>query len=201
MNDITKTIIAAVVSAVIVGALFLGFRSSPTTTVVEKPSYGALAGPDIPSPYLNWGGLPIWHSSMDLAATSSVICSFPNPTNASTTIQATSTIAYVSVRVDNNPLGTQALYISTSTTAFGTSTPNLVAAASVGGSAYIAWNGSATTTILDVLGPGVASSGANGQTAYILRPGEFINVKIATTTAGAFATYMTGGCKAEFVQF
>ncbi len=88
-----KAILVAMVA--IVGAFILQYGGS-VQQVVNPPvnkSLGALAGPDIPSPYLNWGGIAQWGlAPKSLIQASSTICSLQSPAATSTLISASVTL-------------------------------------------------------------------------------------------------------------
>lgn len=134
-----------------------------------------------------------------MTATSSVICAFKNPYNA------TSSISALSAESRSNGIGVaHNLYISTSTSAFGSSTPALVSAFPMGTGQWsieFAKN-SATSTNSTAGGGGLGDTtllpgrDQTGASLYVLGPSEWITWRIASTTAGTFAAYNAGECSA-----
>lgn len=164
---------------------------SPIVNVsVPDQRVGAVPTLDgVDSPNVRVGGLGYYYYSQSIAATSSTICSVR--------VAATSTIAGAfTVNVRSNSMGyTPLLDIATSTTQTGTSTPAFVKAYTVPllGS-YLTWFANSTTTGANVIGNNVTM---NSLSDVVVFPGQFINVKLATSTPGTFAAgYLTGTCSA-----
>lgn len=94
MNDITKTVVAAVVAAALTVGAFLVLNPTapaPTTTQPNKPSYGALTGPDIPSDYLHWGsgaGVYTFSTRIPMAVGTTTPCAILAPAVGSSTLVA-----------------------------------------------------------------------------------------------------------------
>ena len=161
--------------------------------VVELGGVPTLDGVD--NPYISISGQRELRQTIPMAATSTVLCTFANP------FTATSSIDYVSAEVTGRGSLNQAntLVISTSTTAFATSTTNLVNnfAMGTGQFSLALQKNDATTT--DQTGLLNGRQTLTGASRYILGPSERINVVISTTTIGnfgTFGTYMTGTCSA-----
>lgn len=161
-------------------------------------TFGAVATLDgVDFPYVNIGGSRYYYYKQTMTATSSVICSIRNPFNA------TSTPLNYSAVITANPaagLGIAAniLDLSTSTTQYGTSSPALIKAYNLaaGAQATIPWTQNGTTTNANIIG----FNGLNlGVSDVFLRPGEYLNFKNSTSTAGVDAGgYYTGVCSALF---
>ncbi|KKQ75516.1 MAG: hypothetical protein US97_C0039G0005 [Microgenomates group bacterium GW2011_GWF1_38_5] len=85
----TKNIVLA---GVVVAILVLGFAvlkspNLPTAKDVANEissKLGALVGPDIPYPYLKWGGVTDEARSMEISKASTTLCSFTSPAGTST---------------------------------------------------------------------------------------------------------------------
>lgn len=177
---------------VLLGGLVLG-KPAPAPTVAT-PSFGALSGPDIPSPYLRWGDVLQWAAGPATNATSSVLCAIQNT-------YGTSTILSAGIRVDTTGLGAQTFDISTSSSAsngFASSTPALIYAGTlpVANATYrwmagvLATTSSQITTLMPI--------STSNNSPYIIAPNEYLVFKIATGTPGTFASYVTGQCTARF---
>lgn len=87
MKDIKATIISAVVALVVAGGFVLTFE--PTEQIIDKTitrnvPVGSVSSPDIPSPYLQWGGVNHWAQGTALSgAASTTICALQSPTASS----------------------------------------------------------------------------------------------------------------------
>lgn len=122
-----KTILASVVLAAAVAVSVVAFvHPAPA----NSPQYGALAGPDIASPYLKWGGVATYNASQFMKTATTTLCSMQNP------YAATSSLLSFSMQI-NTPTSTAAVIdVATSTSAFATTTAgNLLSAQSVGSNA------------------------------------------------------------------
>ena len=155
MNTKNTAIVIGVTLLVAAGGIFLtnaggylvnGKVPEPQVQEAEQ-TFGAVANPDIPSPWVKWGGTTEYRASGTWdTATSSVVCSIQNPAAATTTIDS------IFGHVSNNSLGTQVLYVSTSTSNVGSSTPSLIADMALTNAVQtsIVWQaGVATTTPSD----------------------------------------------------
>lgn len=96
-------IIAAAIALVISGGMTFVFGSDSVdegsiraliANEVEnlKDLVGALTGPDISSPYLNWGGVKTYQARQSLSTATSTPCNIQSPA-------ATSTLIYTALRV------------------------------------------------------------------------------------------------------
>lgn len=163
-----------------------------TTTYVDNngdTQVGVASGPDQTSNYTSIGGVSFYHERKAITATSSAVCAFPVPF-------ASSTLKSLTVSVNTNGIAAaQTVDISTSTTAFGSSTPAFINAGAVGAGAIqrLVYGGSSLANSATLLG--LLSTGAAVNT---LQSGQFVTVRIATTTPGTFTTYWGGFCDAVF---
>lgn len=210
-----KTIIAGVGAALILAmGVFIGQLGQKQTQSTPQEVGGT--GPVSAFNYDCVGGVCTYSVSQAISATSSVLCSFPNPTNAfqangtATSTGATTTLLYASIRVDAGLASAQTLDIATSSSVvvgtypnvtyafFGSSTPAFVNNASVGtGKSDIIWQPFGTTTGAN---PARVLQSANltGQSAYFVGPNEAVNFRLATSSAGVFSAYLSGQCEAVF---
>lgn len=157
----------------------------------HKGELGAATGPDISSPYLQWGGVEMWNASVSInTATSSVLCSIQN------TSGATTSLAFFGAHINTNGIAqNQTFDISKSSTAYGTSSPAFIKAGAITGSAQkdVAWEtGNGTTTASGILGSD--SFLKTGETPFLVAPNEYVNFKIASGTPGTFSSYYSGNC-------
>lgn len=164
---------------------------------IKQGVLGAVSTLDgVDNPFVSINGVKTFNYGASLTATSSYVCSFQNPYNATTSIVSVGAESTANgIAVANN------LYVSTSTTAFGTSTPALVDSFAMGTGQWTLelQKNSATSTqsasnpngTQANLLPGRNQAGASN---YILGPTEWVTFKIATTTGGTFSTYNVGKC-------
>lgn len=149
-------------------------------------------------PFVKINGYQFYQKSFAFTATSSFICAIQNPYGATSTIEALGAQSLTNGVTEANNL-----YVSTSTSAFGTSTPNLIDAFAMGTGLWVVElekNTATTSAANNVAGvqanllPGRTQAGG---TRYVLGPTEWITWKIATTTGGTYATYDTGNCTVQ----
>lgn len=87
---------------------------NPNTAPIEEPTLGALAGPDIPSPWLKWGGFTTFHSKQAMQTATTTLCAIQNPKSSTTTLQSftaqvtsgTSTAAFISLATSTSQYAT-----------------------------------------------------------------------------------------------
>lgn len=184
-----KVLWGAVVLALVLSVIAI--LSTPSGNTVERIITGATPTLDgVDSPWVTINGVKSYYYNEQMTATSSVPCSVKNPWNA------TSTLVWYSAKVTASGLGSQAFDVSTSTTALASSTPaflyNVTTASMPSATDFVA-----------LYSPGVAESttvvgqNAVGRSSALIGPGEYVNLRISTSTPGTFAGgYWTGTCKA-----
>jgi len=195
------TFVALIVIAIIaiVGLFTPQGRKVAEKVVSPVTQLGAVSTLDgVDMPFISIGGKRAYSYSQAMIATSSTICAIQNP------FRATSTITVLSAQSTSNGIAVaNNLYVSTSTTQYGSSTPALVHAFAMGtGQWFLSFRGNSATTTggtggtnsADLL-PGMYP---NGSSRYILGPSEWVTFRIATSTAGTFASYNTGTCTGLF---
>lgn len=170
---------AVLLSVAVVWVFAIG--QPKTTTVVdpntgEEVQVGALTGPDIPSPYLQWGGVTTYAGSMTLKSAASTTCAIQTPSSTSTLVSAT-------VRLDGTAPYATTFELGAGATAFTTTTR--LALMSFGtsekGSIIATTTINAPTTLIDTL----------------LAPNTWVNLKVATGSVSALFAPQ-GECKAVF---
>lgn len=88
--DIKQTLTSAVVAIVLILGAFMfvhpsdGAPGTPGTKGADGQTYGSLAGPDIPFPYLNWGGVNTTQASMTMNQGTTTPCAIQAPAATST---------------------------------------------------------------------------------------------------------------------
>ena len=141
------------------------------TTVVTK--LGAVASPDIPSPYISWGGVAEYRAFAALKTATTTPCAIQTPA-------ATSTFSFASFKVTTGTSTDATIWtIATSTTAFATTT--LVGTFSLPAGAT---------------GEFAATSGATLITAPLL-PNSWVVFGVAGTKPAGSSTLL-GTCSAGF---
>lgn len=170
--DTLKIVITSLTTAILVLGGFLAFAPRVEAPKPSQDQVGALSGPDIPSPYLSFGGVRQWAGNTPLRTGTSTVCSIQSPA-------ATTTLVAATARLDSIASYVTSWQIGKDPTAFSTTT----ALASM-------------TFAANATGSIVATS-TSGLTDTLIAPNSFINLKLATTSASAtFAP--VGNCAAVF---
>lgn len=166
-----KNIIAplgiGVVVGIVLGALVLGGK-----TVIQPT--GGLSGPSIPSKYLEWNGVTVWHQrSASLNTSTTTVCALPSPA-------ATSTLLSAGIRLDTSSTTASVVHIASAATAYATTTNLATADVSANAQAFI----TATTSL---------ASNSN-----VIGPNKYIVFGMQ----GGIGTFSpTGACSATFETF
>lgn len=187
--------ILGVVVLVVVLVLGVTFPRGKNGETVVQQVLGAVASLDnVDNPYTSIGGVRSWNGAVGLTATSSAICAIKNP------YSATSTVVRAGLRTTNGISGANNVSLSTSTNNYATSSQFLVLdatlTASVPTSVY--WNFGVATTANSRL---LINADGDGQSNVILKAGEYLVWRLATTTgAGALEAYYQGTCSAEIYE-
>ena len=188
-NSKTTWVVSGLIAlALLVSGISLKVALQNTGTQTTPP-FGALAGPDIPFDHICVGGLCMYSYKVPIAATSSIPCAIQFPQVGSSTLE------YAAIQINGDGLGTQTFDISTSSSAFGSSSITMVKAKSItGGNSNVIWMPTASTTTNFV--------GMNLLTGDIINDvatsSDWLTFRIATSSGGTFATYWTGFCFAKF---
>ena len=172
--NLTKSIVASVLTAVVVLGVAIGFYHPTSTQTLVK------GAPDLSnSQTLNVNGVTEWYFSAPMKTATSTVCSFLAPTGSST-------IALASWRVTGNPnLATLEMDISTSTQYAGTTTSPLSA--------------NVTLPALSTGGWGWTNQGFISGLVNSTNVPTYVNFVYATTTATTLA--LTGSCQVEFTSY
>ncbi len=190
-----KNIKITMVVILVIATLGLFFPKGKTAvqTITERV-VGAVSTLDgVDSPYTQIGGVEINYGQSPIIATSSTICSIPVPENA------TSTVLSWKVNILSGITGAVNMSLSTGTNAYATSSAFFIldrtVASGVGDS--FSWQPFASTTGARM----VVGNQATGESPYFMRPGEYLNLRLSTSTsAGALGAYYTGTCSAVFLK-
>lgn len=188
MNNYIKNGVIAGLAVVVLGFGLLLFKPA-------AQQLGALAGPDIPSNYLQWGGVYQYNANISTVATSSVFCSIQNPAGATSTIVSANAIILTNAIAQAT---TVSIATSTGQNLATTTASHLVLDATVAASVgdVIPWLPTSTSTYTTGrLLQGLNGATATGESPFILAPNEWVQFRIATGTAGTFTGgYFTGNC-------
>lgn len=180
-SSLVLVAIAVVVAVGIVWAFGIG--GAKTTTVIDpntgkEVKVGALTGPDIPSPYLQWGGVRSWQGRMTLTQATTTVCAIQSPAS-------TSTLQNFSVKVDFASSTATVWDIAKASTAFATTTAI--------GSAYgiVASSGGFIN----------ASTSPAAGAATVFGPSQYVVVGVRHAVVGAGTLFVpTGTCQATWTE-
>ena len=181
-------------------AITIGVYSLNRTPETPRP-LGAVPTLDgVDSPYVKINGHQWWVGRVSMLATSTVLCAIQNPFRATSTIE----FAGAEVTARGNVNAANSLVISTSTTAYSSSTTSLLDNYAMGTGQFSVnfLKNSATSTQSATVPNGAPGNLLPGMTTtggsrYVLGPSEWVTWKLATSTdsgGGTFGTYMTGQC-------
>lgn len=170
-----------VVLAILLG--LLGINPDVQTLVDNRvkevaEQFGALSSPDIPSNYLQWGGLKIWQKSVALNTANHIACAIQSPNATSTLISAGVTAQIGTTSALTN------IYLAKASTGTATTT-NL-------GTGEAAANNQFTVI--------ASTTGATG-TNFIFAPNQYFVVNLRGGAGVTFPQYSpTGSCYAIFAD-
>ncbi len=222
MNNSKSIVQWAVIGGVLVLAGFLASHAlakapapAPAPAPVVK-TLGAVTSADSLPDRVCSNGVCTWTERSSFIAASTTLCAIPNPNpslgNASTTVVGnvsgsayvgTATTTLVSLSVINYTSTSTAYHfdVSTSTTAFGSSTPAFLYFSSVAANTQFekVWTGVGSTTPTQTLVP----TQVDGSSNFIVKPFEFVTVKVAengnfVSTGGGYPVNNGGQCIAVF---
>lgn len=142
----------------------------------ESGSLGAVASPDIPSPYISWGGLRYWNRhTTSLTQATTTVCALQSPA-------ATSTLSHASIRFTVGTTTNAGVVMAKAATAYATTT-------ALGGTMTLLANEQGTviasTTVQSVFAP----------STYLV---VGMTDQTAEATAGTFSP--SGVCQATFIE-
>lgn len=173
--------IAGLLAVVLVGWVVLKPEPEVVVQTPDKRPIGALAGPDIPYPYISVGGLVMEFRSMDFNGATSTPCSFISPAS-------TSTLAFTSFNV-TTATGT-ALTVSLATSTVPNATTSVLTndmALASGNKNTFSYSGTSTTAL-------------TASTWDRIPPNTYLTwgIKGVNQATGYVAAAFGGTCKAEF---
>lgn len=172
MNNIKNLTIVAVV-AIVAGLLggSLNPKEVKTTETIKEVQLGALNGPNIPNPYLGWGGVREWRYRQSLQTGTNTIAFFQTPAS-------TSTLDFLNCRFDSGSTTAMTIQFAKNPTQYGTTT-------------LIAANG-----IVAANSGGFASASSTFVGSF--PPNSFVTVGAYGTVSGTVSP--TGSCTASFIE-
>jgi hypothetical protein len=141
----------------------------------KGPSLGAVASPDLISPYFSFGGVRQWAAHTDsLKSATTTVCAIQSPA-------ATSTLRFGSIKLLTSSTTATTVTLAKASTAFATTTDL--------GSYSVGANAQATLV--------ASSSPTSGNTALVFSPNTFFVVGMA----GGVGTFSPAGtCEAVWVE-
>lgn len=173
MDKLFTLIIIGLFGVVVGGAAVLVTQPAP---IVPAPQLGALAGPDIASPYLRWGDQVTFKAHVPLLTennATTTLCNILSPA-------ATSTLTSASVQLDTSTTSAMQIEIAKSTAPDATTTL-------IGTMSKLAANSRETL---------VASTTPTGGKLTIFAPNTWFVVKAGPSSAGSLG--VAGSCNATF---
>lgn len=148
MDNIKNVIIAALVAGFLTASGFYVVIANKQNADSESPkNFGALAGPDIPSQYLKWGGgagIRIWPTAYPLTTSTTTVCSILSPA-------ATSSLRSVGVQLTTSTTTSGVFTIAKGTHSNASTT--LIAQAAITANAPLFLNGSTTADSIISIAP------------------------------------------------
>lgn len=176
--DIKNIIIGAVATvSLVVGVVALNTRE-PQQEPQREPTLGALAGPDIPSPYISWGGATTYRQRAALNTATTTPCAIQAPSS-------TSTLAWTSLQI-TTPTTTQTVWTAAkANTPYATTTAQrgtiTLASGAVGSMLVMA-----STTLVAI------------DNVHTLAPNQYIVWGVQGIDKIADSSKLNGYCQAEF---
>lgn len=177
MKNLTKTLLLGLALVLAGGALGWALASRTPESTTEKP-VGALTSPDIPSPWLRWGGVRQRAAALSTLNTSTTtICALQAP-------NATSTLLTGGLKLDTS--STTASTVTIAKGAHSNATTTLIREASVAANAKATVIAASTTL------------SALEQTNRTFAPNEWL---VMSLTGGTGTFSPTGTCNAVWAEF
>ena len=166
----------------------------PPQEISEEPTLGG-ANPINPYHYECNGGVCRKYLYSEMAATSSSFCTLTNFEDQELIVEALS----ATTTSRGTLTGNFVVDVSTSSAAYkyGSSSPAFIKGKTWSDQQNsLRWSGTATTTNSSAEGSRLLGMDQWGHSDTVLRPGESINFRISTSSAGTFTSYWTGHCTA-----
>lgn len=141
-----------------------------------EQTLGAVSSPDMPFPYISWGGVRRWQGGADLIQGNKIVCAVQSP-------PATTTIEHAAVRFDFTGQAIQTVWELGRGTTAGATTTSL---------AKLTLASGAQGTI-------VATTSVTALTDGVVAPSSWISTLLSTSSVGS--TFLpTGHCSVSFVE-
>lgn len=181
MNKNLSTGLAVV--ALVLGLIGV-FRPAQVERVVEKLTAGAVSSPNIPSPYLQWGGVNFWAQNQTMNQGTTTVCALQSPAATSTLVSGTVGFTVSSTSATTVTVARQTQGFSTTTRDFNNS---LIRTQSIAANAKGDFQ--TATTSLTAL--------STAQSDVVFAPNSYLVV----TMAGGIGTFSPeGNCTALWQQ-
>ena len=174
----SKTIATVAVAVVLalLGSWLIGVQGPSGPRGADgQDAFGALAGPDIASPYLKWGDVRTWQAQPSLQTATSTLCSIATPS-------ATSTLVTAAIILDSTPHSFIA-QIGTSD-----NTGSILTTLGIGN----------IGTSIGLVTLVASSTSANSGAQLVVGGGKILNFNLSTSTAVGATFVPTGRCTAVF---
>lgn len=188
-----KTIGVMVGISAIVAFAVMALTPKAVTTVVQE-KLGSVASPDIPSPYLNWGGIRMYNTGTKLTQGTTTVCSIQSPVS-------TSTLEFAGIQFDFASSSALVLDIGQGTTPYSTSSARLSSAYNIAANAFAFIQASTSPG-------GVGTSTFPGSpTAMVFPPSTYLNFKFygngtnLDTALSVASLVPVGRCQAQFIDY
>lgn len=176
LKNIVITALVASASAALICLAVLVPQAEKAQPSQPGQQLGSLTGPDIPSPYLQWGGVTSYQTGTTFSQASTTVCSMQAPA-------ATSTLVYASAAI-TTATTTATIWEFGKSNQFDATTTLVSQVASVASGALATINASTTAT---------ATLAQN----IVFGPGQYLNVKFGGTQG--ITNSLVGTCKARWI--
>lgn len=177
-----KLLVGSAVAVLLAGWIGAGLQPNP---VAPEPArqLGALAGPDIQSPYLSVGGVRHEYRSRSLTTATTTVCSLQSPS-------ATSTLVHAGLRVGTATTSATTWTLAKNSTG-GSATTTLINTISLAGASQGTLVASTTQTAVGAL---------SADPVIVFAPNNYLVWGVAGIPFSAQGTIDFGGvCQAEFI--
>jgi hypothetical protein len=171
--DKIKNILTTVLIALVVSFGTVVVASAPEEA--PEDTLGAVSSPDVPSPYLSWGGVRQHAENKGLTTATTTVCAIKSPA-------ATSSLSFAGLELVTSSTTASTITFAKDSDGNGSSTPLQSYSVSAGAQAALTLPATTTTA-------GIAN--------LVFAPSTFFTVTMAGS-AGTFSP--TGSCIANFVE-
>ena len=179
MDKLKQIIIPLIVALVV--SMGVVFVEKPT--VKQTPSLGAVASPDIQSPYFSFGGVRHWAGKMEsLTSATTTVCAIQSPVSTSTLVTA-------GIKFDVGSTTATTVTLAKATTAYATTT--VLATSTLAANVQGTFVAATTTPVADT------TLGRLTITNLIFEPSNWF---VVSMTGGQGTFSPTGTCEAVWME-